>query len=66
MAKTRAKPTPQLGGAFDFVTSRLIRSLADRTADGWRNPDSGMWEARDAERHYSPQSGCAGTLPTAP
>ena len=42
----------QLGETFDPVTARLIRSLADRAAKQWREPDSGMWEARDAERHY--------------
>ena len=42
----------QLGETFDPVTARLVRSLADRAADQWREPDSGMWEARDAERHY--------------
>jgi GH15 family glucan-1,4-alpha-glucosidase len=25
--------------------------VADRAAEGWGEPDSGMWEARDAERH---------------
>ncbi|WP_416905319.1 glycoside hydrolase family 15 protein [Micromonospora echinospora] len=30
----------------------LLRALADQAASDWRRPDSGMWEARDAERHY--------------
>lgn len=30
----------------------LLRALADRAARDWRRPDSGVWEARDAERHY--------------
>jgi GH15 family glucan-1,4-alpha-glucosidase len=30
----------------------LLRSLADQAAVAWRRPDAGMWEARDAERHY--------------
>ncbi|WP_329101670.1 glycoside hydrolase family 15 protein [Micromonospora sp. NBC_01699] len=30
----------------------LLRSLADRAATAWREPDAGMWEARDAQRHY--------------
>lgn len=30
----------------------LLRSLADRAADAWREPDAGMWEARDVQRHY--------------
>ncbi|BCB74945.1 glycoside hydrolase family 15 protein [Phytohabitans flavus] len=30
----------------------LLRELADQAAMVWRRPDAGMWEARDAERHY--------------
>ncbi|MGC1212322.1 MAG: glycoside hydrolase family 15 protein [Micromonospora sp.] len=30
----------------------LLRALADQAALDWRRPDAGMWEARDAERHY--------------
>ncbi|GAB3808251.1 glycoside hydrolase family 15 protein [Micromonospora zhanjiangensis] len=30
----------------------LLRDLADRAAAGWREPDAGMWEARDRQRHY--------------
>ncbi|MFI7577177.1 glycoside hydrolase family 15 protein [Micromonospora sp. NPDC049497] len=30
----------------------LLRSLADQATVTWRKPDAGMWEARDAERHY--------------
>ncbi|WDZ82192.1 glycoside hydrolase family 15 protein [Micromonospora cathayae] len=30
----------------------LLRALADQAATDWRRPDAGMWEARDAERHY--------------
>ena len=41
-----------LGEEFDPATARLIRVLADGAAAAWREPDSGMWEARDAERHY--------------
>jgi GH15 family glucan-1,4-alpha-glucosidase len=41
----------QMGG-FDDATSRLISSLANRAAESWREPDSGMWEARDKRRHY--------------
>ncbi len=42
----------QLGGEFDDVTAHLISSLTDRAAESWQEPDSGMWEARDKERHY--------------
>jgi GH15 family glucan-1,4-alpha-glucosidase len=31
----------------------LVAGLADRAARLWRRPDAGMWEARDAERHYT-------------
>ncbi|MGR6320552.1 glycoside hydrolase family 15 protein [Micromonospora soli] len=31
---------------------RLLRGMAERAARDWHLPDAGMWEARDAERHY--------------
>ena len=38
---------------------QLLRSLADKAAGTWHLPDAGMWEARDAERHYvSSKVGC--------
>lgn len=39
-------------GTFDDVIARLISALADRAAESWQEPDSGMWEARDRERPY--------------
>ncbi|SBT39517.1 glycoside hydrolase family 15 protein [Micromonospora narathiwatensis] len=30
----------------------LLHALADQATVDWRRPDAGMWEARDAERHY--------------
>ena len=42
----------QLGEEFGEPLARLIRRLADRAAARWREPDAGMWEARDAQRHY--------------
>jgi GH15 family glucan-1,4-alpha-glucosidase len=42
----------QLGDEFDDVTARLIAFLADAAAKSWQEPDAGMWEARDRERHY--------------
>ncbi|MDG4790322.1 glycoside hydrolase family 15 protein [Micromonospora sp. WMMD1102] len=37
----------------------LLRSLAEQTVRRWREPDAGMWEARDAARHYvSSKVGC--------
>ncbi|MEU8262101.1 glycoside hydrolase family 15 protein [Micromonospora sp. NPDC048999] len=31
---------------------QLLHALADQAVLDWRRPDAGMWEARDAERHY--------------
>ena len=37
----------------------LLHSVADQAATTWQLPDAGMWEARDAERHYvSSKVGC--------
>jgi GH15 family glucan-1,4-alpha-glucosidase len=33
-------------------TRRLLVTLAERAAAGWEEPDAGMWESRDAPRHY--------------
>ncbi|RKN16529.1 glycoside hydrolase family 15 protein [Micromonospora musae] len=30
----------------------LLRAMTERAARDWQLPDAGMWEARDAERHY--------------
>jgi GH15 family glucan-1,4-alpha-glucosidase len=38
---------------FPPGTADLVVALADRAADDWTQPDSGMWEARDADRHYT-------------
>ncbi|MDP8949118.1 MAG: glycoside hydrolase family 15 protein [Actinomycetota bacterium] len=42
----------QLGEEFDGLTAHLVSTVADRAAKSWREPDAGMWEARDKERHY--------------
>lgn len=34
------------------ATRAMLVSFADRAAEGWTEPDAGMWEARDRERHY--------------
>ena len=39
-------------GDLDPVVSRFLCSLADRAAALWREPDAGIWEGRDGERHY--------------
>ena len=40
-------------GEFDAPVQDMLVMLADRAADAWSTPDAGMWEARDAERHYT-------------
>jgi GH15 family glucan-1,4-alpha-glucosidase len=40
-------------GELDPPTQRLLTTLADRAATTWREPDAGMWEARDALRQYT-------------
>ncbi|MBA3523472.1 MAG: glycoside hydrolase family 15 protein, partial [Geodermatophilaceae bacterium] len=40
-----------LGELTDPVRNMLV-TLADRAAAGWRDPDAGMWESREAPRHY--------------
>jgi len=40
-------------GDLDDPVQEMLVSLADRAAKDWREPDAGMWEARDTERHYT-------------
>ena len=42
----------RLGEYFSASLRELLVSFADRAAASWREPDAGMWEARDRERHY--------------
>ncbi|MBC8163317.1 MAG: glycoside hydrolase family 15 protein [Roseiflexaceae bacterium] len=37
---------------FDQTLREMVIALADQAAAHWREPDAGMWEARDRERHY--------------
>lgn len=37
---------------LDGTIKRLVVQLANRAAAAWDEPDAGMWEARDQERHY--------------
>jgi len=39
-------------GELDEPTRELLIALADRAATTWREPDAGMWEARDKRRQY--------------
>ncbi len=41
----------RLGDISDSIRD-LLAAFADRAAERWREPDAGMWEARDKERHY--------------
>jgi GH15 family glucan-1,4-alpha-glucosidase len=38
---------------LDAALADLLAGLADRAAAAWQEPDAGMWEARDALRHYT-------------
>ena len=38
--------------AVDPGLAPILGRLADRAADTWREPDRGIWEFRDAPRHY--------------
>ncbi|CAN5215579.1 glycoside hydrolase family 15 protein [soil metagenome] len=40
-------------GDLGEPTQNLLVALANRAAATWREPDAGMWEARDAQRHYT-------------
>jgi len=37
----------------DSLTTGFLCDLAERAADGWRDTDAGIWEARGGERHYT-------------
>jgi GH15 family glucan-1,4-alpha-glucosidase len=39
-------------GELSPPTAAFLRSLADRAAVGWREPDAGIWEGREGERDY--------------
>ncbi len=42
----------QLGAHLGSNTKALVAELAERVADEWEEPDSGLWEARAEPRHY--------------
>lgn len=48
----------EAGNVLDIDTSRLLVSVADRTCDLWRNPDSGMWELPEQRHYTSSKMGC--------
>lgn len=39
-------------GDFSDLQRRLLTTLADRAAEGWRETDHGIWEIRAEPRHY--------------
>ncbi|MDP9459156.1 MAG: glycoside hydrolase family 15 protein [Actinomycetota bacterium] len=39
-------------GELSPLTAAFLRSLADRAAATWREPDAGIWEGREGERDY--------------
>jgi alpha,alpha-trehalase len=38
---------------LDEFDAAFLCGLADRAAERWRQPDAGIWEARDAQRHHT-------------
>lgn len=46
------------GNLLDIETGRMLASVADRTCDLWREPDSGMWELGDIQHYTSSKMGC--------
>ncbi|MGC4805158.1 glycoside hydrolase family 15 protein [Micromonospora sp. DT233] len=41
-----------LGDTLDEELREMVLGLAEQVAATWRQPDRGMWETRDADRHY--------------
>ncbi|PZF92602.1 glycoside hydrolase family 15 protein [Micromonospora deserti] len=41
-----------LGGSFGEELREMTLGLTEQVAGTWRLPDRGMWETRDADRHY--------------
>jgi GH15 family glucan-1,4-alpha-glucosidase len=39
-------------GELSPTTTAFLCSLADRAAATWREPDAGIWEGREGQRHY--------------
>lgn len=40
-------------GDLDPLTASFLTDLADEAARSWRQEDSGIWEGREGERHYT-------------
>lgn len=41
-----------LGDRFDVELREMVLGLTEQVAATWHLPDRGMWETRDADRHY--------------
>ncbi|MFR9778880.1 glycoside hydrolase family 15 protein [Micromonospora sp. MS34] len=41
-----------LGDTFEEEIREMVVGLAEQVASTWREPDRGIWETRDVERHY--------------
>jgi GH15 family glucan-1,4-alpha-glucosidase len=41
------------GGRLDRSEARLLLGFGNMICSEWRRPDQGIWEARDAPRHYT-------------
>ncbi|MEJ2451355.1 MAG: glycoside hydrolase family 15 protein [Gammaproteobacteria bacterium] len=41
------------GGKLDRSEARLLKGFGRMICEFWRKPDQGIWEARDAPRHYT-------------
>lgn len=50
------------GHVLDINTRKLLGELADRCADIWRKPDSGIWELERLEHYTSSKIGCWAAL----
>ncbi len=53
-------------GELSTPSRQLLVALANRAVTSWQEPDAGMWEARDAERHYVSSKVMCGSRSTAP
>ncbi len=41
------------GGKLDFMQRRMLKGLGRAVTKLWRRPDSGIWEVRGEQRHYT-------------
>ncbi|GAA1902292.1 glycoside hydrolase family 15 protein [Lapillicoccus jejuensis] len=46
------------GNVLDDRTGRALTGIADRAADLWRQPDSGMWELTELRHYTTSKLGC--------